>query len=115
MSTLLLTSALPPRPGPEYGGSPDVPGGLWDSAAVTEPDQYCRKRVRGIGAVSTSEETIPRSPPSLQQRLSNCGGRPELDSVRSPYHQYQDRLFQQYRPQGDSVSAVQLPFFINGP
>lgn len=33
------SSALPPRPCPKYGGSYDVPGGLWDLATVTEPDQ----------------------------------------------------------------------------
>jgi hypothetical protein len=40
--------------------------------------RYCRKTVRGVGADSTSEDTIPRSPPGEQQRFSNCR-RTELD------------------------------------
>src|SRR5215468_230816 len=64
----------------------------------------CRKRVREGGAVGASEERILRFRPGPQEWFSNCF-RLKRDSVRSPYHQYQVRLFRQYRPDPDIFDA----------
>ena len=74
----------------------------------TVVDRYCRKRVHGVGAASASEERNPLERPGLQKRFSSCV-RPELDSVRPLYHQYQERLFQQYRPEPDSPKSPRRP------
>jgi hypothetical protein len=52
----------------------------------------CRKRVHGAGAICAYEEDVPRS---RLLTIPNCGN-PELGSIRSPYHQFKERLFRRY-------------------
>ena len=54
----------------------------------------CQKRVHGAGAICAYEEEVPRSRHLAQERF--LSGNPELGSIRSPYHQFKERLFRQY-------------------
>jgi len=60
------SSALPPRPSPEYGGASDVLGGLWDPAAVTELDPSRRSQAvenRPGAGTTTATAFVAKSDP----------------------------------------------------